>query len=266
MYKQHTIGALRLSVVAVAIAVLTACGTVSEVDDAGHTQHPVFPAMKDSSMPEGYYVNLENLGKMRPGMTKKQVMELIGHPQFSEGMFGVREWDYILKFRQGEGQPDKVCQYKVLFDKDMQAQSFFYLPADCNSSTAAQPVAHEPQVQNVNLAADATFAFGSAVLRPEGRAKLDKIASEAEAAKVTAIDIVGHTDRIGSAQANQKLSLERAMSVRDYLVRQGMPASAISVDGRGDSQPLVECAGPASPAVIACLAPNRRTTITIRTQ
>ena len=267
MFKQITTAGLRLALVAAALAAITACGTVSKVDEAGKTAEPVFPAMTSASMPEGYYVNLENLGKIGPGMDKKQILALIGHPQFSEGMFFVREWDYILKFRQPNGQPDKVCQYKVLFDKDMLAQSFYFLPSDCMSPAVAPQVPDQPkQVQHISLSADATFGFGSSNLRPLGIAALDDVMAKIGKAQVNSIEIIGYTDRIGSTESNQALSLRRANVVRNYLVSRGIPASIISADGRGNAEPLVNCPGPKSTAVVDCLAPNRRTTITISTQ
>lgn len=266
MSKSFIQSGLRMALATAAVALLGACtSTVSQVDSNGRTEQPVFPDMAKASH-DGSYVNRENLGKIEAGMNKRQIQELIGHPQFAEGMFGVREWDYVLKFRQGAGQPDKVCQYKVLFDTSMLARSFFYQPADCQRPEEPAQVAAKTVVRELSLAADASFGFGSAKLRPEGQAKLDRIASEATASQITAIDIVGHTDRIGSAHANQKLSLERALAVRDYLVRQGMPVARVNVDGLGDAQPLVECQGPVSAKVIECLAPNRRTTITIHSQ
>lgn len=264
MNNQHIRTGLRLAAAAIAVALVSACGTVSKVDDAGKTADPIFPAMTSASMPEGYYVNLENLGKIGPGMTKKQVMELIGHPQFSEGMFFVREWDYILKFRQPNGQPDKVCQYKVLFDKDMLAQSFHFLPTDCMAPAVVEQKPDNKQVQHITLAADATFGFGSATLRPLGIDALDDVVAKMNRVQVQSIDIVGYTDRIGSAASNNALSLRRANAVRDYFESRGVPGSIITVDGRGPAEPLVSCPGPKSAAVIDCLAPNRRTTIAIQ--
>lgn len=266
MCNPFTLTGLRLALVTAALALTTACGTLSNVDSSGHTQDPVFPDRSAASH-DGSYVNLENLSKIREGMNKQQVMELIGVPQFSEGMFGVREWDYLFKFRQAEGEPDKLCQFKVLYDQDMIARSFHSMPVDCHQSEAIAVAEPEKAVtQQVNLAADATFAFGSAKLRPEGRAELDKVVAESAETPISAIDIVGHTDRIGSDRSNLELSHARAVAVRDYLVMQGMPAARFAVDGRGSAEPLVDCPGAKSAAVIECLAPNRRTTISIHTQ
>ncbi|MNE54252.1 Outer membrane protein P5 precursor [compost metagenome] len=127
-------------------------------------------------------------------------------------------------------------------------------------------VVEAPRVRKVNLAADATFAFDSAQLQAAGRAKLAQLASEVDETGVTAIEIVGHTDRFGNAGHNAALSLARAGAVRDFLVQEGVAGSLISIDGRGAAEPLVECPGAKSPAIIDCLEPNRRTTVTIRSR
>jgi outer membrane protein OmpA-like peptidoglycan-associated protein len=266
MFEQFKLGGLKLALAASALAALSACGTVSDVDSAGHSQQPVFPDMSKASVAEGTYVNLENLSKMRPGMTKHQVRDLLGPPQFSEGMFGVREWDYIFNFRQAVGEPDKVCQYKVLYDKDYIAQSFHFYPEGCmQPAPVPEPEpAPKPRARTLNLEADASFAFGSAVLRPEGKAKLDELAEGLKDAQVTSVDIVGYTDRIGSVQSNIRLSQARANAVRTYLMQRGISGALISADGRGPADPLVNCPGASTPEVIACLAPNRRTSVAIQ--
>lgn len=91
----------------------------------------MFPALKDASRTEGSYVNVENLRKVVPGLTKPQLYELIGLPHFSEAMFNVREWDYIFKFQQPGTHEPRVCQYKVMFDDNKVAQSYVFLPQSC---------------------------------------------------------------------------------------------------------------------------------------
>ncbi|WP_422421328.1 outer membrane protein assembly factor BamE [Pseudomonas sp. GZD-222] len=114
------------------LVLLVACGTtVSNVDSNGKTDTPIFKTVEQANRPDGSYVNLANLSKIRQGMDKKQLFELIGPPHYAEGLFNVREWDYVLKIRQAEGQPDKVCQYKILFDEQMTARSFYFKPANC---------------------------------------------------------------------------------------------------------------------------------------
>ena len=57
---------------------------------------------------------------------------------------------------------------------------------------------------------------------------------------VTRIAVTGHTDTSGSATYNMALSLRRANAVKDALVREGVPAQAISVVGRGEQGLLVQ--------------------------
>lgn len=117
---------------------LSACGTLSDVKSDGTTDNPVFPKLEDSTFnPDtkqiGSWADEHNLQKIERGMTKPQLYNLIGRPHFSEG-FRVREWDYVFNFRQnGE---HKQCQFKVLFDKDMHAQQFLWLPAECANYVA----------------------------------------------------------------------------------------------------------------------------------
>jgi len=70
--------------------------------------------------------------------------------------------------------------------------------------------------------------------------------------------ITGHTDRVGSVEANDRLSLARAEAVRDILVAAGLPRSAIQVAGRGEREPAVPTADEVAEAR------NRRVEIKIR--
>jgi outer membrane protein OmpA-like peptidoglycan-associated protein len=54
------------------------------------------------------------------------------------------------------------------------------------------------------------------------------------------LSVNGHTDDVGSAEYNQKLSERRAQAVRDYLVKAGISADILSVEGHGKSLPLVK--------------------------
>src|SRR3546814_7961159 len=55
------------------------------------------------------------------------------------------------------------------------------------------------------------------------------------------VHVIGHSDRIGNADANVALSTRRANSVRDYLLEKGVPADRITAVGRGSVEPVVEC-------------------------
>ncbi|MDU4253493.1 OmpA family protein [Pseudomonas sp.] len=255
--------AVRTLVMACAGLLLTACGTLSQVDDQGHSTAPKFPAASESYRPQGSYANLENLAKIQPGMSKAQLYELIGPPHFHEGLFAVREWDYILRFRRA-GQADLVCQYKVLFDKGLQAQSFLFSPADCLDQlkpVASAAVKVAPAVQQVTLSADASFAFDRADLSAAGRNNLDRLAMRIRNEHPQHIAVTGHSDRLGSRAHNLDLSLRRAEAVRDYLAAAGVPAESMQVRGVGAAEPLVSCPDAPREQLIQCLASNRRVVV-----
>ena len=133
----------------------------------------------------------------------------------------------------------------------------------------AQPVVAEPQVERINLSADALFQFNqsdAADMLPEGKATLDRLAENlvSRQAHIDSIALTGHTDRLGSEQYNYNLGLQRAQTVKNYLQGKGVQAP-ISVASAGESQPVTTaCTGTrATAALKACLQPDRRVTVDI---
>src|SRR5689334_21237540 len=86
------------------------------------------------------------------------------------------------------------------------------------------------------------FQFDKATLTSSDKQVLDKIATRLKAEAPTAkLTVTGHTDSVGSAAYNQKLSDKRAHSVVEYLISQGVPRSSfVSVTGAGESQPVAD--------------------------
>ena len=124
----------------------------------------------------------------------------------------------------------------------------------------------KPAAEKVTLAADALFDFNKAVLRPEGKAKLDDVAGKVKDIKLEVIIAVGHADRIGTDAYNQKLSERRAAAVKEYLISKGMEANRVYTEGKGKKQPITkadQCKGPKSKKVIECLQPDRRVEIEV---
>ncbi|MEJ1162404.1 OmpA family protein [Variovorax sp. CCNWLW186] len=263
---------------AAAILVLQGCSSyVSKgITDDGKATEVVFPSVEnDAWLKEGTFPNLDNLRAVAPGVTKDQLYDLLGRPHFREGVASPREWDYIFHFRKAGGGVT-TCQYKVIFDKDFKAQTFHWLPAGCGDVLASRavPVAERPAgaapaaPRKVTLGADGLFRFdGSSLadLLPEGRRKLDALAGEIKSSvkSVDAVRVTGHTDRLGSSTYNNALSLARANTVRNYLTQSGVPAQNVQVQGKGESEPKVQCAQTRRAELIDCLAPNRRVEIEV---
>ncbi|NBY28704.1 MAG: OmpA family protein, partial [Betaproteobacteria bacterium] len=92
----------------------------------------------------------------------------------------------------------------------------------------------------VTYAADAFFDFDKAVLKPEGKAKLDDLVSKVKAISLEVIIAVGHTDSVGSDVYNQKLSVKRAEAVKAYLVSKGIEKNRVYTEGKGEKQPVAD--------------------------
>lgn len=253
---------LALAAALAAMAGLAGCtSTVSKgVDDAGVAQEIVFPPVQDTAgVRGGVFPRPEHLRRVQPGATKEDLYHLLGRPHFSE-MFRAREWDYVFKFRDTEDGPVTVCQYKVLFDKDMKARSFHWKPQACAAYAGGPASPAAPR--QIRLKADALFPFGKSALadmREPGRRQLDALADAwREPGHQATVRITGHTDRLGSPAYNQRLSQRRAETVRAYLASRGVAPARMVAEGRGAREPVVQCARQQHAALVRCLEPNRR--------
>jgi len=86
------------------------------------------------------------------------------------------------------------------------------------------------------------FLPGTSKLTPESEAELPKLITLARARAGGEILVVGHTDRQGTLEANDALSLRRAQAIVQLLVAQGFAPELISARGRGEREPLVPTA------------------------
>jgi OOP family OmpA-OmpF porin len=125
-----------------------------------------------------------------------------------------------------------------------------------------------PIPRKISFAADTLFDFDSATVLPTGRQHLDRFATDLRGVQYDVISVTGHTDRIGAAAYNLKLSTQRAEAVSRYLVTSGgVPAAKIAAKGVNGSDPVTklgDCpAKLAKPALITCLQPDRRVDIQV---
>ncbi len=105
---------------------------------------------------------------------------------------------------------------------------------------APVPAAAAPTSEKVTFSADAFFDFDKSVLKPEGKAKLEDLASKLQGTDIEVIVATGHTDWTGTDAYNMKLSMRRAQAVKAYLVSKGIPADRVFTEGKGESQPVAD--------------------------
>jgi len=92
----------------------------------------------------------------------------------------------------------------------------------------------------VTYASDAFFDFNKAVVKPEGKAKLDDLVGKVKGVNLEVIIAVGHTDAVGGDAYNQALSVKRAEAVKAYLVSKGIEKNRVYTEGKGEKQPVAD--------------------------
>ena len=112
--------------------------------------------------------------------------------------------------------------------------------APAAAAPAAKPAPAPAVATKVTYAADAFFDFDKAVLKPEGKAKLDDLVSKVKGINLEVIIAVGHTDSVGSDAYNQKLSVRRSEAVKAYLVSKGIEKNRVYTEGKGEKQPVAD--------------------------
>lgn len=102
------------------------------------------------------------------------------------------------------------------------------------------------------------FKSGTTELTAESQRQISDIPGAIEARKSKDISIIGHTDRVGSREANHKLGLERAVSAKAILISNSVDPSGIEVASHGEDDPLIKTEDEvAEPR-------NRRVEVTVR--
>ncbi len=109
----------------------------------------------------------------------------------------------------------------------------------------------------VTMPQDILFATGSATLTPTLIGDLQDVARSLNAYPDTTVQVVGHTDNVGDAAYNQRLSEQRAQSVSSVLISSGVAPSRVQIVGRGENNPI------ASNQTAEGRAQNRRVEIII---
>lgn len=88
------------------------------------------------------------------------------------------------------------------------------------------------------LKGDLTFDTGAASLKNDGQSRVSEMANILKKYPENKITIIGHTDSTGSSTFNDKLSKERALSVKNQLIKSGVPATSIQTMGAGQKDPI----------------------------
>jgi OOP family OmpA-OmpF porin len=179
-------------------------------------------------------------------------------------------YDHDVKARY----PLEAARAQASFDCWLEQQEENYQPAHiatCKKSfvQAMQTiyVKEQARLSDSSRAADKVggretmifFDFDQATIKSGERAKIDKIAAAAtKNGGSYSIAAVGHADRAGPDVYNQDLSMRRAEAIKDALLARGLSSGAISIEGKGETQPIQQTADGVADAE------NRRVQVSIR--
>ena len=133
---------------------------------------------------------------------------------------------------------------------------------------APAPMPAPVERRRVSFSAESLFAFDKTDIKPEGKAALDRFSNDLRGTQFDRVNVEGHADRLGSDSYNMRLSAQRAESVKTYLISSGgVSANKISAAGKGETMPVTkpgDCRGTKqTPALVACLQPDRRVDVEV---
>jgi outer membrane protein OmpA-like peptidoglycan-associated protein len=97
----------------------------------------------------------------------------------------------------------------------------------------------KPKIGNTFVLRNIFFEFDKSELLPESHVELNKLVTYLKNNLTIEIEIGGHTDNVGSNVYNERLSLERAKAVYQYLISHGISASRLTYKGYGENSPIV---------------------------
>jgi OOP family OmpA-OmpF porin len=146
--------------------------------------------------------------------------------------------------------------------------------ATLETGVAEQPAAPQPAVPITPkvepVTASVLFDFDRSVLRAEEAAKLDELIAKFKSGGFDRVEAIGHADRIGSEQYNQRLSERRVEAVRAYLAGKGVDSASIRTEAMGENEAVTgeTCKNMGAERsrnrkLIECLQPDRRVAITL---
>lgn len=240
-----------------------------QTNDAGIS----FPDISESHLKDIHRYDINEIAHLDLGLNKDQIRHLLGNPHFSEGLFFERIWNYVLDIRIPETEQYQRCQLRIDYDTDYKAERYSWLGNECQQLTQGQKkinnqeLAELPEV--IELSADALFSYNGSQttdLLPEGLTELRNLANSLNDSysKIHKITVTGHTDRIGSETYNYNLGLQRAETVKQIFIQNGVSELIIEAKSLGEVQPKTNyCNFTKKVALIECLQPDRRVVIEI---
>ncbi len=174
--------------------------------------------------------------------------------------------DRIVLLPQPDGTPSalsvKTGQTELVLDKPYATAQVAGGAAQAGSTTAEEVNQRYGQLLQAvpprAVSYQVYFSTGSNEITPASQAELTRMLAALATRPAPEVIVIGHTDRVGALEANDRLSLARAELIRTRLVAAGVNAQSITVVGRGERSPLVPTADEVAEPL------NRRVEVKVR--
>jgi len=215
--------------------------------------------------------DIDQIKKLDVGLNKNQVRFLMGNPHFSEGVWGVHTWDYLVGLQKKNSNEYQLCQLRVGFDKNYLVESLKWRDQSCQDLMTQEDIkvtAGPVQTQRSYVTNAVLFNFNKYSVNDivGGEEVLNVVKNDIKnnIHNINHITVTGYADEIGQSGYNQRLSYARAATVANALVESGLiQQQDISIESRGATNNFKSCVGVGKRyQVIQCLEPNRRVVIT----
>ena len=158
-----------------------------------------------------------------------------------EGLAKTKEQlDAERKAREASSNEVTKTKAELASEKAARAEAERKAAAAMASLAEIAKVKEESRGVVITLSGSVLFATGKSDLLPIAQQKLDQVAKALTDQGFKAIVVQGYTDSRGNAADNDRLSLKRAQSVRDYLVTRGIPSAKATAEGLGANKPVAD--------------------------